>query len=327
MHNSFLEILYALQNEGKAFATAMVVRRKVPSSGKPGDKAIITEDGTIHGWIGGGCTRGIVLKEALLAIKESKPRFVRISPEDNMDDMPNTKLYKMTCQSGGSVDLYIEPVLPKPQIVIFGRSHIGLALARISKAMDYKVTVVNESLEADEYHEVKDKIDLADFSGKMLGENSFIVVCTQGVGDEDALEAAIKSGSKQIAFVASRRKANAIFHELRGRGITFDQLATIKTPAGLDINAKLPEEVAISILAQTIKEIRTPLATEQSSPSGKGGLDIKNDEYYMNPVCNIPIHKATAKHVVKHNDEDVYFCCDGCKVKFEAEPEKYLSAV
>ena len=136
MRNEFVGKLIELRDNAVPFATAIIVRRLAPSSGKPGDQAVITPDGKIHGWIGGGCTRGIVLKEALLAIKERKPRFVTISPERRESSFPNTKIYSMTCQSGGEVEVYIEPVLPKPHIMIFGNSHIGMALSKLAKAMD-----------------------------------------------------------------------------------------------------------------------------------------------------------------------------------------------
>ena len=132
MRNSFVNKVNELIDKEEMFATATIVRRRKPSSGKPGDRAIITKDGHVHGWIGGGCTRGIVIKEALLSLQDRKPRFVSISPEKKNGAFDNTKLYTMTCQSGGEVEVYIEPVLPKPQIVIFGTSHISMSLAKLA---------------------------------------------------------------------------------------------------------------------------------------------------------------------------------------------------
>ncbi|MDV7391272.1 XdhC family protein, partial [Arthrospira platensis SPKY1] len=147
MRDSFLEKALELNHKAEPYATAVIVRRKIPSSGKPGDKAIITANGTIHGWIGGGCTRGIVLKEALASLKDHKPRVVNISPEPLGSSFEDTKNYTMTCQSGGEVEVYIEPVIPKPQLLIFGKSHIAMALARIAKAMEYRVDVVMSTFE------------------------------------------------------------------------------------------------------------------------------------------------------------------------------------
>ncbi|MBK8502468.1 MAG: XdhC family protein [Saprospiraceae bacterium] len=218
MHNRDIELINKLNNERKTYAKAMVVRRQLPSSGKPGDFAIILANGKMHGWVGGGCTRGIVLKEALLAIAEGRSRFVRISPNQDHDDMPNTKLYQMTCQSGGAVDLYIEPVLPRPQMVIFGQSHIGIALAKICLAMDYRVVVVHQDADQSTYGDLPNLTMLKSYNQSDLTQNSYLVVCTQGQGDEQALQMALETGSDYVAFVSSRKKANAIFTNLRLEG-------------------------------------------------------------------------------------------------------------
>ena len=325
MRNEFIDKLIDLRNNAEPFATAMIVRRTTPSSGKPGDKAIITNDGQIHGWIGGGCTKGIILKEALLAIKERKPRFVTISSAKRKSSFPNTKIYSMSCQSGGEVEAYIEPVLPKPQIVIFGNSHIGMALSKLAKAMDYRIDVVQNKVDKEIYPAADHCCAVADYEIKTKHKNAYTIVCTQGEGDMEALYKAITMESQYLAFVSSRKKAQAVFTDLRNeKGITFDQLKKVKTPAGLDLGAKLPEEVAISILAEIIKQFRSEAETAKENTSQS--LEAPNDDYYMNPVCNIPIQKSTAKHILEHAGEKVYFCCDGCKVSFEKEPSKYITA-
>ncbi|MEL7246978.1 MAG: XdhC family protein [Bacteroidota bacterium] len=328
MHNTFLNTAAGLNQKNQAYATAIIVRRKIPSSGKPGDKAIITADGTIHGWIGGGCTRGIVLKEALMALQDRQPRMVYISPDAINRDEKGTKLYHMTCQSGGEVEVYIEPVLPKPQLRIFGKSHIAMALAKVSKAVEYQVDVVMTTADANVFPEADSLIELKDFAGKEEHASQYMIVCTQGERDAEALFAAINAKPQYLAFVASRRKANAIFSELRGMGVTFDQLKTIKTPAGLDIGAKTPHEVAISILAQIIQDFRAePEAEQPATAEEKVVATMAGTDYYINPVCQVPVQKSTAKHVLEYKGESVYFCCDGCKVSFEKEPEKYMTVV
>ncbi len=322
MHNSFLEKAKLLNQNNEAYAMAFIIRRLIPSSGKPGDKAIITKEGHIHGWIGGGCTRGIVLKEALLSLKEGKPRTVSISPSAKNNLPDHIKTYTMTCQSGGEVDIYIEPVLPKPHIVIFGVSHIGMALSKIAKSMDYEVSAISNKVDKNLFPDADHLIDLKEVENNSLGKNAYAVVCTQGEGDTEALFKAVEMNPSYLSFVASRKKANAIFSELRDKGLNFDQLKKIKTPAGLDIGAKLPEEVAISILAQIIQDFRSiPTVTE---PQKEEPLVIDNDDFYINPVCQIPVQKSTAKHVLQYKEEKVYFCCDGCKVSFEKNPAKYM---
>lgn len=319
MSDEFLEYYNKLSQERVPFATAIVVNRVVPSSGKPGDRAIIMRDGTIKGWIGGGCTRGIVLKEALLAIQQGKPRLVSITPDADKAMPKGVISYNMTCQSGGSVSVYIEPVLPKPHILVIGRSHIGMALARISKVTGYQVTAVAEGADKEAYPTADKVVDSQTLDTSLVKPGTFTIVCTQGENDAGALRQAIRSGSDYVAFVSSMRKANAIYRELMEQGVTAEELQKVKTPAGMNINAKLPEEVAISILAEIISIFRK----ENTSSAGKAEAQLNMKEYFINPVCNVPIQRSTAKHIIKYKDIDYYFCCDGCKISFEADPEKY----
>lgn len=321
MRNDFIDVINSLKHTAEPYATAVIVRRTQPSSGKPGDQAVITSDGKIHGWIGGGCTRGIVLKEALLSMQDRKPRFVSIGQEKKTSTFANTKIYSMTCQSGGEVELYIEPVLPKPQIVIYGNSHIGMALAKIAKTMDYRVDVVQSKVDKTVYPTADNLFAIDNFEAQVQHDGSFAIVCTQGEGDLEALHSALNLNNQYLAFVSSKIKAQSIFTELRQKGVTFDQLKSIKTPAGIDLGAKLPEEVAISILAEIIKQFRDESIAVDSKDHS---MAMPNDEFYMNPVCNIPIQKSTAKYVLDYKEEKVYFCCDGCKVSFEKDPDKYM---
>jgi xanthine dehydrogenase accessory factor len=306
--------------EKPPYAVAMVVNRVAPSSGKPGDKAIIFPDGTLKGWIGGGCTRGIVLKEALLAIQQGKPRLVNISPgAENDHTRQGVVSYNMTCQSGGSVDVYIEPVLPKPHILIMGKSHIGMALSKLAKVTGYQVTVLSSGADKITFPDADKVIDFAQLDKTLISPDTFIVVCTQGENDDQALKQAIESGAPYVSFVSSLRKGNSVYNNLKKQGIPVSELARVKTPAGLNINAKLPEEVAISILAEIISRMRE----ERPSESG-AGTTLNLTEYFINPVCNIPVQKNSAKHVIKYKDQDYFFCCDGCKVSFELDPENYV---
>jgi len=284
MLNAFIEKATALNAANQVYAIALVVRRRIPSSGKPGDKAIITSDGQVHGWIGGGCTKGIVIKEALLALQEEKPRLISISPDEHPDFF------------------------------------IAMALAKIARTMDYYVTAVMHQPDDSNFPTVNRLENMHNFGKSDMHKNSYAVVCTQGEGDTEALEKAISLKTPYLSFVSSRKKASKIFHELLEKGIPHSSFKHLQTPAGLDIGAKLPEEVAISILAQIIQTFRN---AEKSTED----ISINNEAYYMNPVCNLPIHKSSAKYVIEHNEKSVYFCCDGCKNKFELEPETYLATV
>ncbi|MCB0571105.1 MAG: XdhC family protein [Phaeodactylibacter sp.] len=318
MFDHFIEEARHLYQKREPFAIALVVNRQAPSSGKPGDKAVIEKNGKVSGWIGGGCTRGIVLKEAADAMRDGQPRLVRISPEKPAAtaEHSNVKDYYMTCQSGGTVEVYIEPVLPRPQLLIMGKSHVAKALCRLGRAMEYTVTVVSKAADAEMFPDADNIISQMEIPEGQVFPNTCIVVCTQGENDEDALEQAVRTGAPYVAFVASRRKANGIFHTLRQRGLSFDELKGIKTPAGLDINAKLPEEAAVSILAEIIAFMR-------SEQAAGAAVEATDSDVFINPVCQIPVSKSTAKHVVVYKGENYYFCCDGCRDTFEQEPEKY----
>lgn len=327
MSNDFFDNVKQHAEADEPAAMAMIVRREAPSSGKPGDKAVITQKGEVKGWIGGGCTKGIVIKESLEAIKENKPRLVSIMPSGPSEDTPGIKYYKMTCQSGGSVDIYIEPIMPTTHLLILGRSHIAQALSNIAKATGYKVSVISDQAEVDMFPTADFIGGVNDFDTKMVTNNTYVVVCTQGENDALSLEKAIEANPKYLAFVSSRKKANSLFMGLKKTGVPIEKLAQVKTPAGIDINAKIPEEVAISILAEIIKEKRA----EDSKSDEINITELDNattlgEDFYINPVCKIPVQKSTAKHILEHDGEKVYFCCDGCKESFEKEPEMYMQS-
>lgn len=315
---------FIYQNPGdEPIAMAIIVHREGRTSSKPGDKAIITAKGEVKGWIGGGCTRGIVIKEAIASFQDGTPRLVKIQPTKNTPKQHGVLYYEMTCMSGGTVDVYIEPIMPVSQIKIFGSSHIAKALCKIGKASGFGVTVISDHAEEEMFPEADDIHSLKDYD-EHASKKDYIVVCTQGENDSNSLLKAINLNTGYISFVASMKKANSIFMGLKAEGVTPQQLMNIKTPAGLDINAKTAEEVAISILAQIIQ-------SKRGEEAGTGNdLELKdleigdNDDLYVNPVCKLPISKKSAKYIIEHKGEKVYFCCDGCHDSFIKEPELYL---
>jgi len=319
-----------LLSAGQPFAIAVVVRREAPISGKTGDKAIIQADGKIAGWVGGGCTQPVVIKEAQNAIKDGQPRFVRVTPASNKDPMEGILEYNMACHSGGTIDVYIEPVLPKTQLIILGKSPVAQTLARLGKVLHYTVHIFAPGVDKAIFPEADSLAGSFDLSQLRLThgeatplEQTVVVVSTQGQDDEEALQAALRLNPKYLAFVASRKKAEAVFEYLKAEGATDESLQRIKVPAGLDINAHLPEEIAVSILAEIIQ-------IQRSSKPGtvdveeKTGADDK-PEVAKDPICGMEVDIKTAKHISEYQGETYYFCCAGCKQSFEKEPEKYLA--
>lgn len=321
----FYEKIAKLAQTQDPFAIVQVVGRQAPSSSKLGDKAVVKRNGRMEGWIGGGCVQGIVLKESADAIATGKPRLVRIGKElQNHQKQEGVMEYRMTCQSEGQVEIYIEPVLPRPHLMVIGRSEIAKAVVRLGKAMDFKVTGVSEGANLQTYDKVDELITQLDLSRVNTSRLSFIVVATQGDRDEESLLQALKKESSYVGFISSRKKAASISNYLIDAGVDPTSLEKLHAPAGLDINAKKPDEVAVSIMAEIIG-IKNGL--DLSIPA-----DVRSDQaaetpsYYINPVCGVPVDMKHPKHVMQYGEETVYFCCDGCKIKFEKDPDKYMRA-
>lgn len=327
MYEDFFDKLAELRKRNEPFVIATVVRRESPSSGKRGDKAIVDKYGGITGWIGGGCVKGIILKEADDAVKSGQSRLVKVGRSLASERQDGVVDYKMTCMSEGTIEVFIEPVLPSPHIVVMGKTAIAKALVKIAKTAGYRVTAVAAEATPTTFDKVDELITQIKLDQVKISSSSSIVVCTQGEQDEEALEQALKQKCAYIGFVASRKKKAGVFEYLQQQGIDEKRLAIIKSPAGIDITAKKPEEVAISILAEIIH-------VQNNRPADTGYFNEQMNEtqikaikpsYYINPVCNMPVDKISPKHIIEYKDEKVYFCCDGCKEKFEAEPEKYMT--
>jgi xanthine dehydrogenase accessory factor len=323
MFDEFLSRAAELRSHEQPFATAVVVRCDPPVSGKPGDKAIIEVDGSVWGWIGGGCVQPLVVREALKAIADGKPRLVRVAPSKTAEPEEGTVSYTMTCHSGGALDIYIEPVLAKPQILIFGRSAVAKALCSLGKAIGYRITVMAAGAIADSFPEADTVRSDMNLSELELGPETFIVISTQGEHDEEALEQACGTDVSYIAFVASDVKSHKLFESLATKGIPRDRLAQIRAPAGLRLGALSAQEIALSILAEIVQVRKTaPARTEADKTAEVNGPQNEATD----PVCGMSVEPSKASYVSEYRGEKYYFCCGGCKQAFDAHPESYLAA-
>jgi xanthine dehydrogenase accessory factor len=327
MYEDFFDKLAELRKRNEPFVIATVVRREAPSSGKRGDKAIIDKYGGISGWIGGGCVKGIILKEAGDAVKSGQSRLVKVGQSLSAEKQEGVIDYKMTCMSEGTIEVFIEPVLPAPHMVVIGKTAIAKALVKLAKVAGYRITAVAAEATPTTFDKVDELITQIKLEQVKIASSASIVVCTQGDQDEEALEQALQQNCAYIGFVASRKKKAAVFEYLLQKGIDQKKLDAVKSPAGIDIAAKKPEEVAISILAEIIQ-------VQNNRPAVAGYFTEQTDDiktaaiqpsYYINPVCNIPVDKNSPKHIIEYQGEKIYFCCDGCKEKFETEPAKYMT--
>ena len=318
MWDRFLDKVAELINREESFAVATVVRCEPPTSGKPGDKAIILNDGTIWGWIGGGCAQPVVTKEAQKALADGKPKLVRISPSAEASEQGVVN-YAMTCHSGGAMDIYIEPVLPKIHLVILGRSPIAQALAALGRTIHHDVSVIAPEADTENFP----GINLAvrkDFKldGINVGTGACIVVSTQGEGDEEALEQALNTKAAYVGFVASKTKAQKVFEYLRTKGIAAERLNQVRAPAGLNLGARSAEEIAVSILAEIIQFNAAQKQRSDSAPD----LQVLKQEA-KDPICGMKVDPATAKYKSEHQGNVFYFCCAGCKQAFDRQPQIY----
>jgi xanthine dehydrogenase accessory factor len=319
MFDQFLSKADELVARDQPFAVAVVVRYQAPISGKPGNKAIIFPDGKMWGWIGGGCAQPVVIKEALKAMADGEPRLIRISPSSSPEE--GVVDYSMTCYSGGTMDIFIEPVLPKPHILILGRSPVAASLAKLAKAVNYKVSLAAPGAD----HENFPDPDLLQTDWELnhlkITPQTFIVVSTQGEYDEEALEKALNTSAAYVAFVASKTKAGKVLEYLRDRGVTAARLSQVRAPAGLDIQAASPEEIAVSILAEII-QVR---GAKPVTPKLKAEFQALMQEV-KDPICGMSVEASSAKYKSEFQGNVFYFCCAGCKDKFEKQPEKYALA-
>jgi xanthine dehydrogenase accessory factor len=245
---------------GEPFALATVVRTVAATAAKAGAKAVILPDGTIsEGWIGGGCARAAVVKAAKDALADGQSRLVSVQPPDALNEQgieagsekAGVRFAKNMSPSQGTMDIFVEPVLPRPQVIICGASPVAVAIADFAKRAGFAVTACAPAADQAAFIGVDRSIEGYALPVDEAGSR-YVVVSTQGRGDEPALLAALSVDADYVAFVGSRRKADALRKTLAERGIAPERLAKLKAPAGLDLGAITPDEIAVSIIAEIV---------------------------------------------------------------------------
>lgn len=246
MTKEFLQKIYELMQKGTAFAVATVVRTEGSSSARAGAKAIILPDGTtLFGWVGGGCVESAVAQEALNALKDGKTRLITLDLTDEVSSVG------MPC--GGSMQVYIEPFFTQPHLVILGHGAIAEALTELAHILNFFVVVDDTTAVKEKFlhasHLITDDTDYTNFP---TAPETYVVVATQHKGDEKAIKSGIQKGVRYIALIASASRAKLVLDTLREQGISESQLKTVHSPAGLDLGAVTPEEIALSVLSQIV---------------------------------------------------------------------------
>jgi len=300
------DLLREYAASGTLCALATVVRCDAPTSARPGDKAVITSDGRLRGWIGGSCSEPVVRREALRALDEGSPRLVHIVGDSEVKQTRTRGELTIgtTCPSGGSLDIFIEPRLPKPLLLVFGESPAASTMVRIGELTGFRTRQVSQG-------------ELAAL--EVPSGDVYAVVATMGHFDEDALEAALSRPHLEVRLIASTRRAAAVRAELLRRGLGEDAVARIHTPAGR-VRGGTQEEIGLLALAEVVTVRRKQSAKPAAMPPPKV-------LFATDPVCGMTVDVATAAHTRIHGGQRFYFCCASCQAEFERDPSKYLKAV
>ena len=285
-----------LQSEGTPFALATVSWRRGPSSGKAGSKAIIHVDGTVDGWVGGACSRDTVVRLALDALTTGEPKLLMLGQTDTRTDV---ELVPMSCSSQGAMEVYVEPVLPKPSVLIVGSSPMVDTLRRLVAVMGWHVSSTEEPAEA---------------AG--VASRSFVIVASQGHYDEPAVEAALRSEAAYVGLVASEKRASAVKSWLRDSGVRDEAIARLHAPAGVDLGHTEHEEIAVAVLAE--------LVAHKAAGAGAQVVVVDQPEVAIDPVCGMTVDVTRARFVSEHDGATYYFCAAGCQRAFEADPASFV---
>lgn len=348
MNKQLLERAADMARRGESFVLAVVVRREPYSSSQQGDMAIITADGSYHGWLGGNCTRPSVQREAAAALLDGKPRLISLSPEPEQPPRTGVTPLPMACHSGGTVDIFLEPVLAAPRLVVFGVSPVARAVAQLGKAMGYLVDIVDPEAHPAELPNA-DRVftDPAAAELRTGPPVAYAVVASMSEHDEDAVAAALAMRPPYLGVVSSRKRFAMLRQGLLDRGVSAHALDAIRNPAGLDLGGRLPEEVALSILAEIVQRKHAARAPAEARPAEPvtapsvapvalapaagapaavapaAGAPV-TPITAIDPVCHMTVTVATARHIGTWDGRTWYFCNPRCKDRFLAEPQRYL---
>ena len=305
MKPEVLRLAAELSERGEPFVLATVVWRRAPSSGKEGATALITPDRRVRGWVGGACAEPTVVREALRALDEGSPRLLFLGPLEDLEGRAREGVVTVpiACQSEGALEVYVEPVLPQPQLVAIGRSPAAAALAALATGLGWRSVLVED------VSEINVDVD----------HRSYVVVATQGHFDEEALERALATPASYIGLVASRKRVDAVLGYLRDRGVSDEALARVHAPAGLDLGRVGTDEIAVAILAEIV-QLRAAGKLEAIAAAAEA---TRHEE--LDPVCGMTVDVADARYRTVHDGRTYYFCSAGCLDSFEQDPAKYAT--
>jgi xanthine dehydrogenase accessory factor len=309
-----------LARHGEEFALATVVWRLGPSSGQRGAHAIVTASGEVHGWIGGACAEPSVIREAQRAIVDGEPRLLLLGTPEQFGAAvpPGMTVIPISCQSEGAMEVFIEPVVPVPHVVVIGRSPMAQTLVDLSAALGWRAELIDVSA-------------LPSLPADAVGPRSIVVVATQGHGDEEAMERAIAAAPAYVGFVASRRRGESVLGYLADRGIPQSARDQVHVPAGLDLGATSHREIAVAILAELVQlrasgALRDQHAAQPAPAAKRNPIAQPHPARAtaLDPVCGMTVNADSSALPYEHDGQTYYFCSAGCRTRFEREPAAFV---
>ena len=338
-----------LAEAGRPFVLATVIAVARPTSAKPGARGIIHPDGSIEGWVGGSCAQPSVIAESLRALADGEPRLLRLSAEHPTESRRADGVIDlvMTCHSGGTLEIFIEPQLPAPELWVVGVTPIARSLADLGARAGWRVTAIDPAASGDLFADGVRVHAARDFTGLDAVGSPYVVVASQGQWDEEALVAAFGRDVAYVGLVASGRRAAAVAEYLELVGVPADRRAALRAPCGLDLGAVGAAEVAVSVLAElvSVRRGRAPfvampgpatlvaapaaaapaaapaLATSSATATTRSGDEVILDD----PVCGMHVGPADVRHIADHEGRTYAFCCAGCRTRFAKNPARYLA--
>ncbi len=319
-----LAVAVELERRREPYCLAVVTHVRAPTSGKPGSKALVRADGSVVGWIGGSCSRHALLSEARAALEDGVPRVLRLRPgtEARPPSEAGTVDRVLECDSGGSMEIYLEPHGPAPQLVVIGDSPVAEALSSLGRLLGLRVVVAGPGIEPSRFPDADEIAEDLSELGAKLDRTSYGVVATMASYDAMGLEVLLRSPAPYVALVASRRRAERLREELRGRGVAEERILRLKSPAGLDLAAQTPEEIALSVAAEIVRERRST----RPNPSAAGGAagHGSHPPASIDPVCQMEVDPASTPLRSTYDGATYYFCSESCLERFEAEPAAFV---
>jgi xanthine dehydrogenase accessory factor len=293
-----------LRRRGETFVVATVVRVEPPTSAQAGDKAVITADGKLWGWVGGSCSEGLVRREALVAMGDAQPRLVKIAPDESPEHLPGVVSHLSTCPSAGKLDVFIDPQLPRPMLLVVGDTPAAHTLIKLAATIGYSTCAVHPGALAADYPEADQVIGSLDLAGAQPNANTWAVVATMGHYDEDAIEALLGHDVAYIGLVASRRRAATVLGVLQGRGVS--GLDRVQRAADKAVGAT-QEEIALATLAE--------IAAERHTHQRRYAIPVP--ETAIDPICGMQVDVNGAIHTLVVGETTYYFCGAGCLDAFK----------